>query len=216
MTVHIFGGGSIMYVRGHMALCAPARGRTARQLAQLLREEDVSVRLHLTSMADPDSDMETNDDVERRLRKVLALESTRGVIFNVALCDFEGQIGDVPSGKYAQRLQTRQVTEDGLPLVLRPTKKLLGLVRELRPDVKTIGFKTTTNDNMPEQVARANRMAGEHGIHWMLANDTGTRVNIVLRGGGAAELPEALYTGMDRQVALQTLAAAYIEELRHG
>lgn len=216
MTVHVFGGGTIQHIRSHMALCAPARGRTARQLAQLLAEEDVPVKLHLTALADPDSNLETNEDVEQRLLEVLAMDSSRGVIFNVALCDFSGTIGDVPSGKYAERLQTRDIAGAGLPLTLHPTKKLLGLVRQHRPDIKTIGFKTTAHDNMLVQVSRANRMAGEHGITWMLANDVGTRVNIVLRGGGDAALTDAIYCGLDRQAALQALALAYVQELRNA
>ena len=76
MTIHIFGGGTIMHVRSHMALCAPAKGGTARKLAELLRGKGASCELHLTGMADPDSSMDTNDDVEAELRRVLALPET--------------------------------------------------------------------------------------------------------------------------------------------
>jgi phosphopantothenoylcysteine synthetase/decarboxylase len=214
MTVHIFGGGTIMHVRSHFSLCAPARGRTARALAVELMARGINFQLHLTSMADPNSELETNYDVERRLREVLADPKTTGVIFNVALCDFEGKIGEVPSGKYAERLQTRAAA-DGISMDLRPTPKLLGLVRELRPDVKSVGFKTTAHADPAEQLVRANRMAVEHGIHWMLANDVGTRNNIVLTGGGAT-LTDARYNGYDREAALAALVDAFAVEVANG
>jgi phosphopantothenoylcysteine synthetase/decarboxylase len=216
MTIHIFGGGTIQHVRSHMALCAPARGRTARRLAQLLSKEDAQVQLHLTAMGDPDSDLETNEDVERRLREILAAPSTRGVIFNVALCDFSGQIGDIPSGKYAERLQTREVAGGGLPMTLRPTPKLLGLVRELRPDVKTVGFKTTAHESVSVQLARSNRMVNEAGVHLVLANDVGTRTNLVVPGTGNADFGATLFCGGDRAEALQVLASAFLKEVQRG
>lgn len=216
MTIHIFGGGTHMYVRSHCALSAPARGRTARRLAALINAKGVATQLQLTALGDPDSDMETNDDVEKRLLEVLADPTTSGIIFNVALCDVSGQIGDVPSGKYAKRLKTREFGSAGLDMVLHPTKKLLGLVRQLRPDVPSVGFKTTTGDDPALQIAQANRMAGEHGISWMLANDTGTRHNIVLKGGGDAQLADALYAGQDREAALAALVDAFLAEVRRG
>lgn len=216
MTVHIFGGGTIQHVRSHMALCAPARGGTARSLAQLLQDGGVSVKLHLTAMADPSSELETNEDVERRLRDVLALPGTRGIIFNVALCDFSGQMGSVPSGKYAERLQTRAVSDEGLPLILRPTPKLLGLIRQLRPDVRSVGFKTTVQAPLHIQLARANRMAQETGVHLVLANDVGTRSNLVVPGTGAATVQDALFSGLDRGLALTVLTREFTAQVLHG
>lgn len=93
--IAIFGGGTVMYVRSHMALCAPAYGSTAKKLAALLTSEDTQVDLYLTKMADPTSHMETNLDVEETLHRVLADPRVAGIVFNVALCDFSGQIGDV-------------------------------------------------------------------------------------------------------------------------
>lgn len=215
MTIHIFGGGTISDVRSHMALCAKARGRTARRLGQLLIEDDVAVRMHLTFMADPDSELETNEDVERRLREVLALPSTRAIIANVALVDFAGQIGDVPSGKYAARLQTREVTEAGVTMTLQPKPKLLALVKQLRPDVLLVGFKTTADEAPHVQVVKANRMAKECGVDFILANDVVTRNNLVVRGGGAATLDNAAYAGQDREHALQVLVDVLMAEVRH-
>lgn len=209
-----------MHVRNHMALCAPAYGGTAKALAHILTTEieatqrNLAVDLRLTKMADSASSLETNTDVEEALLQVLNSPDTAAIIFNVALCDFEGQIGNVPSGKYAERLQTRAVTEDGLALTLRPTKKLLGLVHRLRPDIVSVGFKTTANESVQIQVDKSNRMSREAGISWMLANDTVTRNNVVLRGSVERTIADAVFNGTARTEALSALAVALLNDIQ--
>lgn len=179
MTIHIFGGGTIQHVRNHMALCAPAYGQTARQLHAEVGP-DLAV-LHLTRMADYQSKLETNEDVAARLHEVLADPATKGVVFNVALCDYAGQIGDIPSGKYAKRLSSR---EGAQALTLVPTPKLLQQVKALRPDVFLVGFKTTADAVQKEQHRLALRQIAETGADWVLANDTVTRHNMLVNADG--------------------------------
>ena len=213
----VFGGGTIVHIRNHMALCAPAYGGTAKKLASMLQYSinehrlDLSVDLMLTKMANPDSQLETNDDVEHALQRVLADPYTAGIIFNVALCDFSGTIGMVPSGKYAARLQTREVSHDGLPLVLHPTKKLLGQIAAQRPDIVSIGFKTTANESSQVQMEKSNRMSLESNVSWILANDTVTRNNIVLPNGKDNSNKDVLYNGNDRNQALRILGRAFLK-----
>lgn len=209
-----------MHVRNHMALCAPAYGGTAKALVAMLNARieanarHLAVDLRLTKMADPSSILETNTDVEEALLQVLNDPQTAAIVFNVALCDFEGHIGDIASGKYAERLQTRAVTEEGLGLTLRPTKKLLGLVHALRPDIVSVGFKTTANESAQIQVDKSNRMSREAGISWVLANDTVTRNNVVLRGGPDRTIDDAVFNGTDRNDALQSLVNALLSDLQ--
>ena len=217
--IFVFGGGTVMHVRNHMALCAPAYGGTAKKLASMLqytltdRRLDFVVDVMLTKMADPASRMETNDDVEDALLHVLADPSTAGIVFNVALCDFSGQIGSIPSGKYAPRLQTREVTQEGLALTLQPTKKLLGLIASQRPDIVSVGFKTTAAESVEVQIAKSNRMSRESNISWILANDTVTRNNVVLRGTNSQEntVRDAYYNGSNRDEALRMLAQQFLQ-----
>ncbi len=189
MTIQIFGGGTIQHVRNHFALCAPAYGGTARQLFALAGP-DVA-RLHLTKMADHRSTMETNEDVAQRLQEVLADPATRAVVFNVALCDYSGQIGDIPSGKYATRLSSR---EGELALRLTPAAKLLQGVKVLRPDVRVVGFKTTADRPPSTQVELAQRQIREAGVDFVLANDTVTRLNLLVSADetSSGERPDLL------------------------
>jgi phosphopantothenoylcysteine synthetase/decarboxylase len=180
MTIHVFGGGTIQHVRNHLALCAPAYGNTARKLAFELENLPLKgeVRLHLTKMADPSSSMETNEDVSRAVYGLLSDPDTRAIVFNVAMCDFSGQIGDVVSGKYAERLQTR--SGDPVVMQLAPTPKLLAAIKIARPDVFVVGFKTTAGATEIGQLTAAERQIRETGVDLVFANDTVTRNNMLV------------------------------------
>lgn len=157
--------------------------------------------------------METNADVRERLDSVLASADTRLIVFNVALCDFEGEIDNIVSGKYAPRLKTREIDPEGLLLRLRPADKLLGRVHSRRPDVHTVGFKTTAGADVHEQARRALALADEHHLTWVLANDTVTRTNLVYGPMRGAEASLKAQTS-DRTAALRTLAHSCTELLR--
>lgn len=197
MTIHIFGGGTVQYVRNHMALSAPAYGNTARKLFAELGPD--RARLHLTKMADYTSPMETNEDVAARLQQVLADPATRAVVFNVALCDYAGQIGDIPSGKYAKRLSSREGEQ---AMRLAPTPKLLRQVKVMRPDVHLVGFKTTAGAEQLEQHQLALRQMTETGADVVFANDTVTRHNLIVFSYG-------LYAG-----AREPMMVELVSELR--
>lgn len=184
MTIHIFGGGTIQHVRNHLALCAPAYGTTARKL-HALAGQAYSV-LHLTKMADASSSMETNEDVESRLHQVLADPEMHALIFNVALCDYKGQVGVIPSGKYAERLASR---EGAKVMQLTPARKLLNDVKRLRPDVTVVGFKTTANASVFKQEQLARRQMTESGADIVLANDTVMRSNLLVLAQYAIDGP---------------------------
>lgn len=176
--IHIFGGGTISHVRSHLALCAPAYGGTARKLVEELTRRGLGaqVSLELTRMAEHTSDLETNDDVARRVARLLNDPNVKAIVFNVALCDFEGQIGCTPSGKYAFRLKSRDGS--GVTMRLKPAAKVLATIKAARPDIYLVGFKTTTGDGVDQQVGLARRQIAETGADLVVANDTGTRVNI--------------------------------------
>jgi phosphopantothenoylcysteine synthetase/decarboxylase len=183
-TIHIFGGGTIQHVRNHLALCAPAFGTTARKLAEDLANSPLGmdVRLHLTKMADPESSMETNEDVTQVLYGLLSSPDTKVIIFNVALCDFSGRIGEVASGKYAERLQTRDARP--VQMELAPTPKILASIKIARPDVFVVGFKTTANVSELGQLTAAERQIRETGVDLVFANDTVTRSNMLIDAKG--------------------------------
>lgn len=185
MTVHIFGGGTFFHVRNHMSLCAPAFGKTARYINTFYDD----AQLHLTKMADPNSILDTNEDVEYKLDRLIADPYCKIIYFNVALCDFEGSIideneigelnwsGETKSGKYATRLKTSEGVQT---MQLTPAAKLIGKIRKTRKDIFVVGFKTTCNATLDEQYLTALNMLKANSLNLVLANDTGNRRNMIV------------------------------------
>lgn len=169
----ILGGGTFNPVRNHFALAAPAFGKTARKLKELLPESE----LVLTKMADHTSSLITNEDVKNYLDKELKDPNLSVIIMNMAICDFEAQVGDVPSGLNAKRLKTKDGEFD---LTLRPIDKLLKKIRLERPDIFLVGFKTTTGETEEDQFLIALKMMKSVKCNLVLANDLTTKLNMVI------------------------------------
>lgn len=210
---YILGGGTFSFVRNHLALSAPAFGETARKLKTLADEASTRPTgmanfLALTKMASPATTpygtysptgnwLVTNDDVAKLTDQLIADPATKIIFFNVALCDFDGGIGDVASGKYADRLKT---AEGNQQMTLSPADKVLRRIRKERKDIFLVAFKTTTGATEDEQYAAGLNLLKANSCNLVLANDTVTRTNMII-------VPEeARYSvTTDRNAALTTL-----------
>lgn len=183
--IYILGGGTFTHVRAHMSLAAPAFGETAikltsrfKEYVQLMnREDDYEIVQILTKMADRNSKIVTNEDVEKLVEQIIADPLARGVIFNIALADFDGQIGSVQSGKYAERLETANGDE---AINITPSKKLIGMFRKERKDIFVVGFKTTSEKSEDEQYLRGLKLLKKNSLNLVLANDLVTRKNMII------------------------------------
>lgn len=173
MSVYVLGGGTFNHVRAHCAIAAPAFGGTARAIHSL---HDSSI-LKLTKMADHTSKLVTNDDVSELVDQLIADPETKVIYFNVALCDFEGQIGDVESGKYAERLKSR---EGPFTMNLTMADKVIGKIRKERKDIFVVGFKTTSGATSDEQYVAGLNLLKANSVNLVLANDIVTRNNMII------------------------------------
>jgi hypothetical protein len=187
--VYVIGGGTISYVRNHLALCAPAFGTTARKIAELAKAHDDSmdVLLHLTKMAEPTSEIVTNEDLRKLVLKIIADLRTKIVFWNPAVVDFEGKVGRVDSGKHAQRLKTSDALGDlSYRMTLSPTEKILDGIRNgwsehgQRKDIFLVSFKTTTDATPEEQYKAGLDLLKRTSSNLVLANDTVTRNNMII------------------------------------
>lgn len=170
MKTIIYSGGTFSYVRNHMALSAPAFGGSGRLLKTIIPNST----LVLTKMADSTSNIITNEDLLKDLTERLKDEEIQCIIMNAALCDFDGIIDDIPSGKHSKRLETRSET----PLMkLTPANKVISSIKTIRPDILVVGFKTTCNQE-EMLVEKAQRMLDSADI--VIANDTGARINYIV------------------------------------
>lgn len=190
--IHTIGGGTFSHIRNHLSLAVPAFGTTARQIGDLVfvwiedydyRMNDYNVPyffddyLHLTKMADSDSPLVTNDDIDQLVDTLIADPETKVIFFNVALCDFDGQIDHVISGKYAKRLQTSQ---GEVNMTLTPTQKILKKIRKERKDIFLVAFKTTCGATEQEQYIAGLNLLKENSCNLVLANDTFTHNNMII------------------------------------
>lgn len=182
--IDIFGGGTFSHVRNHLALAAPAFGETARKLylRSLKKFPEMDVRIHLTKMADPqNSKIVTNNDVFEKLNEVVKDPLAKVVIFNPALCDFSGNVVKdktlTQSGKYAKRLKSREV--DWPHICLSPEPKLIPIIRQVRPDIILVAFKTTCNETEEEMISAAVSTKINTDAQFVWVNDTGTRKNML-------------------------------------
>ncbi|CAN5501902.1 hypothetical protein BH09MYX1_BH09MYX1_23010 [soil metagenome] len=204
-THHVIGGGTFFHVRPHFSLAAPAFGRTARKLHELLREAlpDDACTLHLTKMAGAADGPDTNADVARLIDAIVADASSRIVVLNAALCDFEGHVvldGEATtSGKAEPRLRT----SDGvLTLRLTPAEKVLARVRAVRKDLLLVAFKATAGAKPEAQYEAGLSLLKRSHANLVLANDVRTGHHMVI----APELAR-YHEGTDRDGALRGLVA---------
>lgn len=189
--IHIIGGGTVSHVRNHLALTAVAYGSTAKSIETLCYHpsmelgDDVSIKTHLTKMANAGKGfLETNEDISRLLDTLLSDPETKIIFFNPALVDFDGTVQDnfqdnkeTPSGKYESRLKT---SEGEQHLLLRPTEKLVKKIRKQRKDVFLVAFKTTCGATEDEQFLTGLHLLKSSSCNLVLANDTKTRVNMII------------------------------------
>ncbi|RWZ87196.1 MAG: hypothetical protein EO766_11740 [Hydrotalea sp. AMD] len=189
--IHIIGGGTISHVRNHLSLIAPAWGTTARQINRLIENWineyeykwdynnpiEYDWNLHLTKVADYESKLVTNEDVEHLVDQLIADPDTKVIFFNAAMCDYDGSINNQESGKYADRLKT---TDGYQTMLLRPSAKIIKKIRRERKDIFLVAFKTTTNATEDEQYIAGLNLLKENSCNLVLANDTVTRTNMII------------------------------------
>lgn len=194
MNIEIIGGGTISHVRNHLALCAPAYGTTARQLAEICEKRAPThfnhVNLHLTKMAGGKEGLETNEDISQLVDTLITNERTKIIFFNPALVDYQGTIlesgalghewvNDLPtrSGKYEERLQTSKGSQT---MKLEPAPKILSKIRKERKDIFLVAFKTTCGATEDEQFLAGLNLLKANSCNLVLANDTQTRKNMII------------------------------------
>lgn len=186
--IHIYGGGTFSHVRTHLALATPAFGSTAILIRDLIEQQErfdtMHTELHLTKMAIRTSPLLTNEDVRDSVLKAKEDFDTKIIFFNVALCDYKGNIreGDgkyviSPSGKYAQRLKTSNGNQE---MLLTPEDKILPLIRNGRKDIFLVAFKTTSNATEQEQYLAGLNLLKKNSCNLVLANDVVTRNNMII------------------------------------
>jgi hypothetical protein len=203
--IHVVGGGTIEPVREHLALAARAYGGTARRIGELCGTywSGMDVNVHLTKMANPESDIETPEDLRGLAEDITSDFRTKVVFWTPAVADFSGEVAGATSGLHAERLKS--VGE--YTMNLKPTKKIVHTFRKEsvngmkpRKDIYAVGFKTTTGATPEEQYSAGLKLVKEGSLNLVLANDTITRNNMVITPEEAA-----YHETTDRELVLRGL-----------
>jgi ribulose-5-phosphate 4-epimerase/fuculose-1-phosphate aldolase len=222
--VYVIGGGTISHVRTHLALCAPAYGATAKELAELCFEEmpTMQVATVLTAMAGGgvprltthgvqqvsgifkrinDRGLETNEDVSAMLDVLVAEPLTKVIFMTAAMCDFTGTIVVPMVGStYSGRDQPRLTSNTKYLMRLTPAEKVIAKIRKTRKDIFLIGCKTTHNATPDDQFRAGLSLCKKASCNLVLANDLGTKVNMIVTPEEAR-----YYQTTDRRLVLRRL-----------
>lgn len=202
--VLIYGGGTVEHLASHMAVCAPAYGKAAKDLLWLCRPvfNHSLVETRLTKMAGG-ADMETSEDVAKDVAAAVEDQRTKVIFMTTAFCDFIPLWGErlfedkVYPSKF-QRLDSRTTRALGIKCVA--AEKILPRIREKRKDIFLVGFKTTLGRTGQEMFERGLRLCKEAHCNLVLVNDVARRVNMIVTP------EEAVYAETeDRQEALREL-----------
>lgn len=217
--IYILGGGTFSDVRCHQSLCVRAFGETAiqlekifnRQLKELGLAHEYETKLILTRMAQPHGNpynIITNEDAGRLLDSLIEDADTKVIVQNFALCDFDGQIGDTPSGKKAQRLRT---SEGDVHMKMTPAPKMIGKIRRERKDIFAVGFKTTDGQSSDVQYARGLNLLKTNSLNLVLANDVVNYRNMIIA-------PEETRYGetVEREAALEMLVKMTLSRMQNS
>lgn len=189
----IIGGGTNTYVSNHLALSAPAYGTTATNLFHKFSshpENKMEVDLYLTDMCtrgrrgsyEKQEALDTPEEVEILIDKLIADPDTRVIIFNVTMVDFkptlltewrrdDKTLGEDSNifGKYNKRIST-----SGTPVIdleLRPYDKIINKIRKERKDILLVGFKTTCGATKEEQYNKGLKLCKEASANIVFVND---------------------------------------------
>jgi len=208
--IAIFGGGTVFHVRNHLALCATAYGTTADKLSAMCDEQcpEMEVQVFLTKMARLKEQLsravyslgETNEDVQKQVDLIVKDLNTKIVFFTCAMCDFEGEIDNLPSGKYTERLNS---SEFHSAIDLHTAPKVIKSFRQGpngRKDIFLVGFKTTCGATEDEQYIAGLNLLKKTSCNLVFANDSKTRLNMIITPEEAR-----YYVSMDRPFVLRKL-----------
>lgn len=182
------------HVASHLAVCAPAYGHTARELAVLSRERFTNMTIveHYTKMAGGD-ELETNEDVANKIEELKKDLNTKVIFFNCALVDWKLNHGSIYTEyqqgfnhfcKYARRLETKDTR--WVELNMSPASKVISNIRKGRKDIFLVGFKTTCGATKQQMYEKGLRLCKESSVNLVLVNDVKTRWNMIVTPEEAA------------------------------
>lgn len=200
--VIVVGGGTFSHVTSHLSLAAPAFGNTAKQIHKLCIDKftNMDVELVLTKMADSNSNITTNEDLNLYVEELISKNTTKVVFFNAAVCDFDGSVNG-NRGKYSTRLKSSEGIKS---MVIDPClTKIVGKIRKKRKDIFVVAFKTTCGETPDNQFKLGLEMLKKNSVNLVIVNDVKTRENMIVTP------EEGVYHGTREELLQKAVDMAY-------
>ena len=210
MKYYVIVGGTFVDVAPHFAFAAPAFGEVGRKLSGILESalydagrRDVEVVPLFTRMAIGGADrmgyeqkvlsdagledLRTNADVAKLLDYLVSDPETKAIIMPAAICDFEAT-GTFPShadpylgGEVMGKAEHPRLDSDKLRMItVKSAEKVAKRIRRKRKDIFLCLFKNTAGDDAPTQYAKGLKLLKRSSANLVFANDTRTRLNMVI------------------------------------
>ena len=234
-NIYVIAGGTVVHVRPHFSICAPAYGQVGRaiydRLVKSIHSEgwESFLRVYLvnTRMAgqNPAATVnrlcelgitkapETNEDIRALTSALVSEGATIGIVMAAAICDFEpvelrtlDSQGVRVTAEFG-KTQERLHHIDSLSLTMRASDKVIDEIKQSRPDIALATFKTTAGLPEEEIVAQALANLKRSRSDLVFANDLHNRQNLVVTSTGVG------LKGGTRDQSLEILCHEYLRIL---
>ncbi|MGN0702545.1 MAG: phosphopantothenoylcysteine decarboxylase [Lentihominibacter sp.] len=116
-------------------------------------------------------------ELKEKLTEILAKDSVDAVIHSMAVSDYMVDrvttVEAIKAGVEADEITGNKISSsiDDLAIVLKRTPKIIGIIKELSPETKLVGFKLLSNVPHEELISVANALMEKNRCDFVLAND---------------------------------------------
>jgi len=203
-NIYIITGGTMVYITPHFSITAPAYGKVGTKIYRLLdaniSNEEYNIYLIKTKMAGHNSNeviehlkslnlkstIETNDELKSFVEVISQENNTKAIIMAAAICDFEPEEliayeGETPIsvrdfGKDKKRLHKAH----SLELKLKPSAKIIDIIKKSNPHIFLVTFKTTAGETEEKLIEKSRYNLKRSQSDLVFGNDIQNRINLIV------------------------------------
>ena len=221
----------MVHITPHFSITAPAYGKVGSEIYRLLSEnisnkKNYTVYLIKTKMAGVNSDevtehlkslnskstIETNDELKKFVEVISKKSATKAIIMAAAICDFEPEelnayedethITFTDFGKDKKRLHKAH----SLELKLKPSAKIIDVIKKSNPHIFLVTFKTTAGESEEVLVEKSRYNLKRSQSNLVFGNDIQNRINLIVT-------EDEILRTESREEALKAFCRMFLEKI---
>ena len=229
-NIYIITGGTMVHITPHFSITAPAYGKVGAELYRLLGtnifNEEYNLYLIKTKMAGVNSDevrehlkslnlkstIETNDELKSFVEVISQENNTKAIIMAAAICDFEPEElsayeGETPItvrdfGKDKKRLHKAH----SLELKLKPSTKIIDIIKKYNPHIFLVTFKTTAGETEETLVKKSQYNLKRSQSDLVFGNDIQKKINLIVT-------EDEVFRAESREDVLSVFCRVFLEKI---